>query len=439
MLCNDHGTRATITMHAILLTIGDELLIGQVIDSNAAWLGEQLTLLGVDLRRVITVGDDRANLQREIGQALDEADLVVTTGGLGPTPDDLTRDALARLFQVELEYRAEILEEIERRFSRRGRCMPASNRVQAMVPAGFTVLPNPVGTAPGLWRVTERGSMLAVLPGVPYEMQRLFLDEVRLRVADRIRGSAIVHRTLRTTGIGESSLQELLGDLSGHLLDGLRLAYLPSTDGVRLRLRASGETMERVRARLDHLEEHLRGRLGDHLYGTEEETLEAVVGAMMLERSLTVAVAESCTGGYVAHRLTNVPGSSAYFVGGVVAYSNQVKTHVLGVDPEVLRAEGAVSKAVARQMAVGIRGHLGTDIGLSTTGVAGPGGGTPDKPVGTVWIGYADESREEARLLRLGEDRMRNKERTATAVLGRLRRMLLAWAPAGRSGGRWLP
>ena len=416
-------------MQATVLTIGDELLIGQVRDTNAAWLGEQLTLAGAVLRRMATVGDDEQALQSELRRSLSESDLVVATGGLGPTRDDKTRRAVADLFGAELVLREDILDEIRARFARRGRAMPESNRSQAMIPAGFEALPNLAGTAPGLWREIRRGeaagSMLALLPGVPHEMQRLFTEEVLPRVRRRGGLQVIAHRTLRTAGIGESALQEAAGDLSGMLSETLRLAWLPGLGGVRLRITAFGDQRDEAEERVAELEARLRERVGHYIYGANDETLEEVVGQMLRERGLTVAVAESCTGGYVAHTLTNVPGSSDWMAGGVVAYANRAKVDALGVSPGAFRRHGAVSENVAAQMADGVRRRLGADLGLSTTGVAGPSGGTPEKPVGTVWIGYADTGGASARRLQLAQDRLLNKRLAAAALLDHVRKKLL--------------
>lgn len=415
-------------MKACILTIGDELLIGQVVNTNAAWLGEQLTLRGVEVSAAVTVGDDESAIVAALDRAFADAELVVTTGGLGPTHDDVTKLAVARYFGRDLRFDEAVLERIRERFARRGVPMPESNRTQAMLPEGFEVLPNPAGTAPGLWHadvVDGRKRLLAVLQGVPHEMKTLFQQSVLPRLAEYKDLLVIAHRTLLTAGIGESNLAERLGDLSAFLGPMLRLAYLPGGTGVRLRLTAFGEDRADVEARLDALEAHLRDRAGRYVYGTNDDTLEGVVGAMLAGRGLRLAVAESCTGGHVADRLTNVSGSSAYVVGGVLAYSNRVKVDVLGVDPGVLDREGAVSEAVARQMARGVRERLGADIGLSTTGVAGPTGGSPEKPVGTVWIGYADAEGDFALLRRFVDDRILNKELSATAALDLVRRRLL--------------
>lgn len=415
-------------MRAVILTIGDELLIGQTVNTNASWLGEQLSASGIDLIRVVTVGDDAEELLRELGRSIADADLVILTGGLGPTHDDITRDVLADYFKVELEYHPAIFESILQRFERRGRRVPESNRTQAMVPTGFKVLPNPSGTAPGLWHafdVDGRENLIAVLPGVPHEMEGLFRDEVQPRLRARKDVRVIKHKTLRTAGIGESTLQERIGDLSDLLSPSLRLAYLPASSGVRLRMSAFAATPEEAERLLRLLEERLRSRVEPYIYGTGEETLEEVVGRMLAERGLTIAVAESCTGGHVSHQITNISGSSAYMAGGVIAYSNKVKTEMLDVDAAALETEGAVSEIVALQMAEGVRKRLGVDIGISTTGVAGPTGGTADKPVGTVWIAYSDQDDTRAVLLQLVNDRVLNKELTTTALLNLVRRRLL--------------
>ena len=415
-------------MKATLLTIGDELLIGQVVNTNAAWLGEQLSLLGVELARVVTLGDDEAAMREALEQACTASDLVLLTGGLGPTHDDVTREVLAGYFKAPLQLDPSILEKLRDRFRRRQRVMPESNRRMALVPEGFEVLSNSVGAAPGLWRVdTTHGEerIVVVLPGVPREMKALFEEEVVPRLHRHKKLKVIAHRTLLTAGIGESNLQEQIGDLSDYLGQTLRLAYLPGPGGCRLRLTATGDDRATVEAAIDGLEAHLRERIGSYLYGQDDDSLEVVLGRILAERGLKVAVAESCTGGLVLHRLTNISGSSAYLVGGVVAYANEVKINGLGVEAEALEQHGAVSEVVARQMAQGVRARLHADVGLSTTGVAGPSGGTPDKPVGTVWIGYADDQGETAVLKHFVTNRQMNKALASTAVLDLARRQLL--------------
>lgn len=415
-------------MDAELLTVGDELLIGQVVNTNAAWMGERLSLLGVDVVRSVTLGDDVEAILRELRIAFQMAELVIVTGGLGPTHDDVTKVAVAEHYGVELRFDATVFDAVQARFERRGLPMPEINRTQAMVPDGFEVLPNPRGTAPGLWRADEaegRTQIMVVLPGVPHEMEGLMTEEVLPRLRQHKNLRVIGHRTLLTTGIGESSLEERLGDLGPLLGDDARLASLPGFSGVRLRLTVYGAGRTAVLDRLDELEARLRARAGDYIYGQDEDTLEDVVGRLLREAGLTVAVAESCTGGHVLNRLTNVSGSSRYVLGGAVAYCNDVKQRVLQVDADALERHGAVSLEVAVQMARGVRARFRSDVGLSTTGIMGPTGGTDEKPVGTVWFGYVDADREEAVCLRFGTDRQRNKERASTAALDLLRRRVL--------------
>lgn len=415
-------------MKATILTIGDELLIGQVVNTNASWLGEQVSLLGINVMQIIALGDDEGAIHDALTRAYEDTDLILLTGGLGPTHDDLTVEAVAHFFNVPLHTEQAILDKIIDRFGRRNRTMPVSNRKLALVPEGFEVLANSVGTAPGLWFVDTRHEaerIVVIMPGVPREMKTIFEQEVMPRLREQKGLRAIRHRTLLTTGIGESNLQEKIGDLSEVLGPTLRLAYLPSTKGVRLRLTAMGHDSDAVDASLDRLEARLRKRADRYIYGTGYDSLEAVLGRLLTERGLTVAVAESCTGGHVLNRLTDIPGSSAYVVGGVIAYANTVKEHQLGVSSQAIEEEGAVSETVVLQMAEGVRTYLEADIGLATTGIAGPSGGTPEKPVGTVWIAYADADGSTAMLLRLTHDREMNKELSSTGVLELARRQVL--------------
>jgi nicotinamide-nucleotide amidase len=415
-------------MKAHLLTIGDELLIGQTTNTNAAWLGEELSLLGVSIERSVTVGDEADTMRRELDRAYDEVPLVITTGGLGPTHDDVTRSVVAEYFGKDLVRDPELMQRIRDYYERRERSMPEKVKALADMPEDFETLKNPVGTAPGLWyqeRADDRERILAVLPGVPPEMKAIFNAAVRPRLTERTDLRDVQHRTLQTTGIGESNLQEEIGDLSDLLSDTLHLAYLPSTSGVRLRLTAYGTDPEAAEAQLDRLEARLRERAGRYIFGTGNDTLEGVLGDLLRERGLTVAVAESATGGYLGHRLTRFGGSSDYFRGGVIAYANAVKQSLLGVAEADLIEHGAVSKPVAKRMAEGVRDALDADIGISTTGIAGPGGGTPEKPVGTVWIGYAGPDTTAARRVHFLDDRQLNKELFSTSALEMIRRHVL--------------
>lgn len=412
-------------MKAHLLTIGDELLIGQTTNTNAAWLGERLSRMGVEVERTVTVGDDRERMREELDRSAQRADLLLLTGGLGPTHDDLTREVVSKYFDAPLQTDDDILARIRQYYERRGRQMPTAGPKLAQVPEGFEVLENPVGAAVGLWHETTvagRDQLVGVLPGVPEEMKGIFEGAVQPRLERRADLQDVMHRTLVTSGIGESSLQERLGDLSDLLDEDLHLAYLPSTSGVRLRLTATRRNAAKAEGQLDRLEGRIRARAGMHVIGTGDVTLEEVLGDQLRDAGRTIVSAESATGGLIGHRITGVSGSSDYYLGSVVAYANVVKQSVLGVENEILEEYGAVSEPVAVQMAEGLREALGADVGVATTGIAGPAGGTPEKPVGTVWLGYADEVRSRAVQQQFVENRTLNKELFATAALDLVRR-----------------
>lgn len=412
-------------MKVHVVTVGDELLIGQVINTNASWLGEQLMIRGAEVVRMVTVPDELDVIVAELKQAGEQADLVILTGGLGPTHDDLSRDAVAAFLGVPLELDTAVLEALKARFNRRKWPMPARNEVQAMVPLGCEVLPNPVGTAPGLWYANDQ-FVLCVLPGVPHEMKTLMIDEVFPRIVGDGRLRSIAQRTLHTTGIGESTLQELLGDIAGWLEPGQKLAYLPEIGGVRLRLTVYGASRAEAAEKLKSVEGPVREKLGAYLFGADGDVLEAKIGDLLKTLRLTISTAESCTGGLIGDRITNISGASDYFKGGIVAYCNQVKHTILKVDERTLQEHGAVSKQVAIKMAEGVREALDTDIGISATGIMGPTGGTADKPVGTVWIGYADENGSHAVTILSQKDRKINKRYASSAALSMLWRKLKA-------------
>ncbi|MEF8817403.1 MAG: competence/damage-inducible protein A [Salinibacter sp.] len=411
-------------MKAQLLTIGDELLIGQTTNTNAAWLGGRLSRLGVRMTRTVTVGDTPDTITQELDRAYEEARLVICTGGLGPTHDDRTRDVVAEYFGAPLRTDADLLARVRQYYEQRSREVPESGRALAQVPEGFEVLENPVGAAVGLWHEAADGRLIAVLPGIPAEMKAIFDASVEPRLEQQPGVGEVRHRTLVTAGIPETLLQERLGDLSEALRDDVSLAYLPSTSGVRLRLSADAE-QTRAEARLDEVAAVIRERAGDYIIGTGDLTLEMVLADTLRDRDATIAAAESATGGLIGHRLTGVSGASDYFLGSVVAYANAVKQAVLGVRAETLREHGAVSEAVAIEMADGARAALDATVGISTTGIAGPTGGTPKKPVGTVWVGVADADGAHATHHQFVEDRTLNKELFASAALERARRSLV--------------
>lgn len=407
---------------ASIVTVGEELLIGQVLDTNAAYLAAELTRLGIPVVRSWTVGDDKEAIRGALAESMRHGRLTVLTGGLGPTPDDVSREAAAALIESNLSVDTAVLAAIERRFALLGRDVPAGSERVASVPDGFDVLPNSRGTAPGLWYKADNGSIVVLLPGVPHEMRAIFSEHVVPRIRALSGRTVIAQRTLQTAGIGETTVQRQIDAISHQLDPDVVVAYLPRLHGVRIRLTVTGEE---AGDRLDAAERHVRAKLGTAVYGCDDDTLEGVLGALLKRRGLTVAVAESCTGGLVLHRLTNISGASSYVAGGIVAYSNVIKQHQLGVDGDTLKQFGAVSEPVAKQMAEGVRARLGSDLGLSVTGIAGPSGGTEEKPVGTVWLGYADDHDTRAVKHQFGRDRRRNKDKSAIAAMNFMREILL--------------
>ena len=408
-----------------ILTVGTELLLGQIVDTNAAFMAQRLAEAGIDLFFKATVGDNEARIEAALREGLGRSDAVLCTGGLGPTEDDLTRDVIARVLGRRLRLDEAVLAHITARFASRGIPMAENNRKQAYVPEGAEVLHNPRGTAPGLYLPTPGGKAVVAMPGVPSEMRPMLTERVipRLRAQFGITGR-IRSRVLRTCGVGESGVDQLIGDLFRSQRNPT-IGVLAHAGEVHVRLTAKGETDAEIRGLLDDLEAKLRDRIGPLLFAYDEEEMEQVVGRLLAERGLTVAVAESCTGGLVAHRLTGVAGSSRYFERGLVTYSNRAKTELLAVPAEVIAARGAVSPDVARAMAEGVRRLAGTDFGIGITGIAGPDGGTPEKPVGLTFIGLAWEDGSLAREYRFLSDRAINKVRASQMALDLLRRRLL--------------
>jgi len=416
---------------AAVVTVGDELLLGRTVDTNAAWLGRQLAELGIPVVRRHTVGDRAGEIHHAVADALDAADLVLVTGGLGPTPDDLTRDAVASLLGRPLREDAEVLERIRARFRDRGvQELPEPNRRVAQVPEGARKLTNPHGTAPGL-AMDAGGALVVLLPGVPREMKGIFgadlVGVVRAHFGARLKP---VHtRTIRTTGIPESLLGQRVGERLEEGTGSVGLAFLPDEKGVDLRLTAFDMEGEEAERRFDEIEGAVADILAPWRFEAVDGDLVEAVTAALRDRGRTLALAESCTGGLAAKRMTDLAGASDVFLGGVVAYANQVKVDQLGVDPSVLEAHGAVSEAVARAMAEGVARRFGADAGVGITGIAGPGGGTQDKPVGTVWYAAACDGTSVTRHERFPGDRSSIRERAAQAALFLLLRLL-----EGRSG-----
>lgn len=428
-------------MNVEIVTIGDELLLGFTIDTNSVFLGRQLADLGLAVVRRTTCGDAPESISRSVGEALDRTPCVIVTGGLGPTADDMTKPAIASLFGRAMIRDETVARHLVERWRSFGRTepIPQSNFTQAMIPEGAEILPNPHGSAPGIFLEDATGRWVAMLPGVPREMRAMFTDALRPRLQARVGADAHVIRslTLRTTGIGESAIADRLGELGGGI-NGLSLAFLPGIEGVDLRLTSRGRAAADADRALTGAAQVLRDELGHAIYGEGDADLASIALDVCRTEGLRVAVAESCTGGLLGARFTAVPGASDVFHGGIIAYDNRVKRQILGVVEGDLAEHGAVSEVVALQMAKGIRLRLGTEVGISITGVAGPGGGSPEKPVGTVWIGLdIAEGRppqarpdgrpplvptSQARVFQLVGDRDEIRRRAAQSALDMLRR-----------------
>jgi len=415
-----------------VVTIGDELLLGFTVDTNAAHLARALASIGLHIVRRSTVGDDATRIAHAVGEALERTGAVITTGGLGPTSDDLTKQSIAGLFGRGMRLDEQHLAWMEERWRRRfDRPLPAANRQQAMVPEGAVKLRNNHGSAPGIWLEDDRGRWVAMLPGVPREMRGMLADTLLPRLAKRTTtGTVVRSKTLRTTGIGESALADEIDSMPGGPL-GVTLAYLPSVAGVDLRLTLKDVPAAEADGRLAAAATRLRERVGRAIYGEDDADLAAIVLEACRTRTLTIAVAESCTGGLLGGRLTAIPGSSDVVLGGVIAYSNSVKRDLLGVTESSLREHGAVSEAVVREMAAGARRATGANVGLAITGIAGPGGGTPEKPVGTVWIAADVNGDVHAQVHAFWGDRDEIRQRSAQWTLELLRRQLTTGAVGG--------
>ncbi len=409
-----------------IVTIGDELLLGTTIDTNAVFLARALGEIGVAIARRATVGDDPAEIADAVQQALDRTGGVITTGGLGPTADDLTRPVLAKLFGRELHEDPAIVAALHALWASRGRGgpLPPSNLQQALVPDGAEVLTNAQGTAPGLRLTNAKGQWVIMFPGVPREMRHMTTTHLVPWLASKSSGTVLRSRSVRTTSIAESSLAEKLGAMKREV-EGLPLAYLPGHDGVDLRVTARGYPAEEATRRLDAAVMQIRDAVGIHAYATDGASMASVVLDLCVASGDTIAVAESCTGGLLGARLTEIPGSSRVVLGGVIAYSNAVKEQELGVSAEDIAAHGAVSEPVAVQMARGVRGMTGATIGVGITGVAGPDGGTPEKPVGTVWIAIDVRGEITARVAIYIGDRAEIRHRATQVAMDLIRRALL--------------
>lgn len=413
-------------MRVELIAVGDELLLGFTVDTNSAFLARELSALGVVVGRRSSVGDSESEITAAVAEALSRAGGVIVTGGLGPTNDDVTRPAVAAVFGRRLRRDDALVARLGEMWRSRGRSgsLPPGNLSQALVPEGARVLPNAHGTAPGLWLEREDGRWAAMIPGVPREMRAMFTESLRPMIAQRAGGTAVIQSlTLRTTGVAESQIPDLLGDLAAGA-PAVSLAYLPGVDGVDLRLTVRGHPADESAHLLRNTAALVRQRLGEVVYAEGDTDMAAVVVDSCRVQRHTLAVAESCTGGLLGARITAVPGASDVFRGGIIAYDNAVKIESLGVPAAIIEEHGAVSEHVALSMAIGARAATSSDLGISVTGVAGPAGGTAEKPVGTVWMALADRNAATARHVRFFGDRHEIRRRATQAALNLIRRKL---------------
>lgn len=408
---------------AEVVTIGDEILYGQITDTNTQWMSTELDKIGVKTVRKSSVGDQEDKILQILAEAESRADIVLLTGGLGPTKDDITKKMLCKYFDDELVINEDALAFITDFFVKRGRPMTELNRQQAAVPSRCTYLANKTGTAPGMW-FERNGTVFVSMPGVPHEMKYLMSNEVIPRLKAFFETPIIYHKMIRTIGVGESFLAEKIENWEDNLPNHIKLAYLPSFGQVRLRLTAVGNDEEQLKKDVDAEIEKVLPLIGSSVFGFDNDDLEVAIGKELKKQGLTVSAAESCTGGYISHMFTKVAGSSAYFMGSVVSYDNSVKINVLGVNAKTIAQHGAVSEETVTQMAEGARKLMKTDFAIATSGIAGPDGGTPEKPVGTLWIACAMEGRTIAKKVQMANQRDTNIQYGSVVALNLLRKMM---------------
>jgi len=407
-------------MKAEIITIGDEILIGQIVDTNSAWIAKELNKTGIEVERIHSISDRKEEIVSALDQGLESVDLILFTGGLGPTNDDITKKCLSDYFGMNLVRDQHIYQKIEKRLADLNIPMNEFNTEQALVPDGATIFQNDFGTAPCMWFEKE-GKVVVSMPGVPYEMKGLMENHILSALQKHFKTEAIVHQTVMTHGIGESVLAEMLQDWEANLPTQIKLAYLPNAGQVRLRLSTKGKDEQQLKQDLQKQVDLLHQIIPNNIFSLEDQPMEMAVAEILVRNNWTMGTAESCTGGYIAHLITSHAGSSAYFKGSVVSYANEVKQNVLKVDPKDLEQHGAVSQPVVEQMAKGAREVLGVDVAIATSGVAGPDGGTEEKPVGTVWIAMASKDHVVSECLHLYKLRERNIRVAALKALNLLR------------------
>lgn len=406
-------------MKVSIVTIGDEILIGQINDTNSTWLAKRMTGLGLSVHEMVSIQDHPDHIRSTLDRLIGRTDLILMTGGLGPTKDDLTKETLATYFGGKLVINEEVLEKIRDFFEKRGRNLIESNRKQAEVPENCRPLPNMHGTAPGMW-FEKTGTIVVSMPGVPYEMKPMVDEQVIPGLKEHLDIPNLLHRTIMTHGIPESYLAEMIAEWEDALPECMKLAYLPRPGIVRLRLTVTGKCAEEADSLFSERTEALRKHIGDHIFAYDDTLLEKVLGEFLKQRKLTLSTAESCTGGNLARLITSVPGSSSYFQGSVIAYSDRVKEEYLGVSPAIISKHGAVSKEVVESMVQGVCRRLHTNYAMATSGIAGPEGGTDEKPVGLVWIAVGDSENVYARKYQFGGHRELVIEQASIMAMGLL-------------------
>ncbi|MCK5080386.1 MAG: competence/damage-inducible protein A [Bacteroidales bacterium] len=411
-------------MKTEIISIGDELLIGQVVNTNASWIAEQLNIAGIEVIRINTIADIREEILKALQEASDRAEVVLITGGLGPTRDDITKNTLCEYFDSRLVFHEPSFAYVKKLFGDRRLPVREVNRKQAEVPHNCIPIVNENGTAPGMWFEKE-GTVFVSMPGVPFEMKAMISNYVIPELSKKINGLQIIHKKVLTQGVGESFLSELISDWENSLPAYMKLAYLPQPGIVRLRLSGSGRDRAKLSIGMDEKIKELQNIIPELIFGYGEKTMEEVVGGLLKNDGMTLSTAESCTGGYIAHLITSIAGSSAYFKGSVVAYSNQIKTSILDVKEDTLAEHGAVSEQTVTGMALGVKKKFNTDFAIAVSGVAGPDGGTDQKPVGTTWIAVAGPDVLIAEKYLLGKDRQRNIRVAAITALNKLRLMMI--------------
>jgi nicotinamide-nucleotide amidase len=410
-------------MQAEIITIGDEILIGQIVDTNSAWMAQQLNDIGINIKQITSVSDDEQHIINALNEAKNRADIIFMTGGLGPTKDDITKNTLCKYFKTKLVFNEKAYAAVEYQFKIRGKEVTPVNRKQAELPESCTAVYNKNGTASGMWFEND-GKHFISMPGVPFEMKAMMENDVLPLLKQKFKTPFIYHKTVLTQGAGESFLAEMIENWEDNLPPHIRLAYLPSPGAVRLRLTAKGDS-EKIKQETEEQVIKLKHIIEKYIYGYDDETLEGIVGKLLRDKKQTVSTAESCTGGYISHLITSVEGSSDYYIGSIISYANSIKENFLNVDAATIENDGAVSEPVVLAMAKTLKEKFNTDYSIAVSGIAGPGGGSAEKPVGTVYIAIATPQKVFAKSFRFGNNRMRNIHVSGQTALNMLRKELL--------------